>query len=57
MQLNCKVIKSGNPPISILSPPYQGYPHFLAKCLVPTPAQLIQFSEGPREGLEGSNYV
>ena len=39
MQSNCKVIKKG-------SPPFHGYPHFLAKFLVSLP-QVTQFLEGP----------
>ena len=35
MQLNCKVIKKWQLPISASTPLFQGYPHFLAKFLVP----------------------
>ena len=46
MQLDCKVIKKWQPPISILTlPPFQGYPTFLAKFLVPP--EVTQFLEGP----------
>ena len=37
MQLNCKVIKKRQPPISTSTPPFQGYPPFLANFLVPHP--------------------
>ena len=37
MQLNCKVIKKRQPPISTSTPPFQGYPPFLANFLVPPP--------------------
>ena len=42
MQLNCKVIKSGNRPF-LHQPP----PPFLAKFLVSPPPQVTQFLEGP----------
>ena len=45
MQLNCKVIKKWQPPISTSTLPFQGYPPFLAKFLVPP--QVTQFLEGP----------
>ena len=51
MQLNFKVIKKVviPPPHFYISPPtpFQGYPPFLAKSLVPPP-QMTQFLEGPR---------
>ena len=66
MQLNCKVKKSGNPLISIWpSPPFQGYPVFLAKFLVPPP-HVAQVLEEPtpyplplpfNKGGGGSNYM
>ena len=38
MQLNCKVIKKWQlPPISIWTLPFQGYPPFIAKCILGTP--------------------
>ena len=41
MQLNCKVIKKWQPPISTSSPPFQSYPLFLANFLVhPSPKWL-----------------
>ena len=51
MQLNCKVKKSGNPPISTLTPPpnppFQGYPSFLAKFLVaPTSDSIFGVLDG-----------
>ena len=40
IELNCKVIKSGNPPFEV-------YPLFLAKSFVPSPhSQVTQFLEG-----------
>ena len=48
MQLNCKVIKKWQHPHFYINPipPFQGYPPFPAKVLVPTP-QVTQFLEGP----------
>ena len=43
MQLNCKVIKKRQPPISTSTPPFQGYPPFLANFLVPPHPQVTQF--------------
>ena len=45
MQLNIRVIKKWQPPISTSTPLFQGYPPFLAKYLVPP--QVTQFFEGP----------
>ena len=45
MQLNIKVIKKWQPPISTSTPPFQGYLPYLAKLLVPP--QVTQFFEGP----------
>ena len=67
MQLNCKVIKKWQPPISASKPPFQGYPPFLLKFLVPPLPQVTQFLEGLRrsypppphpfnKGAGGSNY-
>ena len=65
MQLNIKVIKKWQPPISISTPLFQGYPHFPPKLWVPPP-QETEFFEGPIPhahplGLRGrgggSNYV
>ena len=44
--MNIKVIKKCQPLISTSTPLFQGYPSFLAKCLVPPP-QVTQFFEGP----------
>ena len=41
MQLNCKVIKKWQPPISTSTPPIQGYSHFVAKIL--EPLKVTQF--------------
>ena len=61
MQLNCKVKKKkkGNPPFLYELHPFQCYPPFLAKFLVPP--HLTQFLEGPTpplitRGGGGSNY-
>ena len=60
MQWNCKVIKKvATPPISTSTPPFQGYPPFLAKFLLLHP-QVTQFWKVlpppfNREG--GSNYA
>ena len=61
MQLNCKVIKKWQPPlpISISTPPFQGYQPFLAIFLVPS--QVTRFLEGatpppPLIKRGGSNY-
>ena len=45
MQLNCKVIKNGNPPFSTATPPppFQGYPSFLANFLVPPLSKWLNF--------------
>ena len=48
IELNCKVVKkvaTPPPPISILTLPFQVYPPFLAKNLVPL--HVTQFLEGP----------
>ena len=45
MQLNRKVIKKWQTPISTSTPFFQGYSYFLAKFLVPP--QVIQFLECP----------
>ena len=50
IELNCKVVKKvATPPISILTLPFQVYPPFLAKNLVPL--QVTQFLEGPTHPL------
>ena len=56
--LNCEEIKKWQPPISRSTPPFQVYPHFLAKNFVPS--QVTHFLEGPTSSLIrgwGSNYV
>ena len=45
MQLNIKVIKKWQPPHFYINPPFQGYPPFLAKFLLPL--QVTPFFEGP----------
>ena len=40
IELNCKVIKKLQPPISTSTPPFLVYPPFLAKNFVPTPKWL-----------------
>ena len=63
MQLNCKVIKKWQPPISASSPPFQGCPPFLAKCLVPPSKWLNFWKVQPQSppplirGEERSNYA
>ena len=49
MQLNIKVKKKWQLPIYTPTPPFQGYPPFLAKFLVPPPPppQVTQFFEAP----------
>ena len=45
MQLNCKVIKTWQLPLSTSTPPFQSYPAFLVRFLVPP--EVTQFLEGP----------
>ena len=47
MQLNCKVIKKWLPPISTSTPPFQSYPPFLAKFLVPPSDSIFGMSCPP----------
>ena len=50
MQLNCKVIKSGNPPF-LHEPPFSGLPPppppLSIKIFDPIPTTVTQFLEGP----------
>ena len=66
IELNCKVIKKWQPPISTStsSPIFRFLPPFLAKKLCTPPPQVTQFLEGPtltpsfnRGGGQRSNYV
>ena len=43
MQLNCKVTKKWQPPISTSTPPFQGYQNFWYP---PPPTQVTQLLEG-----------
>ena len=50
MQLNCKVIeKVATPPFLQEPPPFQGYPPFLVKFLIPPPPP-------PRDSIFGRSY-
>ena len=58
MQLNCKVIKSGNPLISTSTPHFQDYSPFLANFWLPPPSNSILGRSYPPPPFNkgGSNY-